>query len=64
MRWLAVVAVLLISGCTGAPQQPSNVQRPGLWAGIGLAVAAGFVAAESADDDDGPCVSFSDCEQP
>ena len=29
------------------------------------AVAAGFVAAESADDDDdGPCVSFSNCQQP
>ena len=59
MRWLAVVAVLLVTGCAGAPQQ-----RPSLWVGIGLAVAAGVAAAESADDDDGPCVSFSDCEQP
>ena len=61
MRWLAVVAVLFIAGCAGAPQR--GVNRPGLWAGIGLAVAAGMVVEDSRDDD-GPCVDFSNCQQP
>lgn len=63
MRWLAVVAVLLIAGCAGTPQQRSNVQRPGLWLGVGLAVAAGVVVEDSRDDS-GPCVDFTNCQQP
>ena len=58
MRWLAVVAVLLITGCASAP-----APRPGLWLGIGLGVAAGLVIEDSRDDS-GPCVDFSNCQQP